>query len=308
MRVFNFLLSSLFILVSCRDDKNKAFSNENIPAINLNSVSHIATDTLKFKTLTDLLSYFSKEMDSLEKLKMIARTAKEPHDSSYINLVQKADSNYFTSLNKRNAAIYKHLSENKHSADNMEGIKYLVVNWEIPITQIDSLFHQFPSNLQNSTDGKFWAGKIEDRKRSETKSIYDISILKLPFITTDGRIVTLNDMSSKYLLLDFWASWCLPCRHENRILVKEKDVITRGTDLSIIAISLDENKEKWLKAAKEDGLNYMTICDYKALESPIVKGFGIKAVPYNVVISKDGKILATNLWGERLNDFLNELK
>jgi thiol-disulfide isomerase/thioredoxin len=258
-------------------------------------------DTLQFTNFSHLVSFFQNKVDSFDKLRVIAYRKNKPNKPSGI------DSSYYAYLRQRNNSIYKFMVTHRNHSESFDGLKYLLFDWELPVTLLDRLFHQYPDGLQNSKLGKWYFSLIEKRKTTETQSHFNLTILDYRFTDTEGKAVTLKEISSKYILLDFWASWCAPCRYENRVLAKEKDIIASNTDLSVVAISLDNNRAKWLKASVADSLNYLSLCDFKALESPITKELNITNIPYNVIITKDGKIIANNLWGNRLMEFIKSL-
>jgi len=299
------LLCLLSLLSSCENngenkiDANKM--NKSASSLAKNEVIKVPNDTMQFERLADLTIFFKKQIDSLDALKV------EAYKSNYIDSIQSIESFYHNCIKKRNNSIYKFIITQGYNSESLDGFKYLLFDWKVPITLLDSLFNQFPDTLQNSKLGKWCFGLIEKRKIAETLSHFNLAILDHGFIDTEGKILALNQISSKYILLDFWASWCAPCRYENRILTKEKDLITSSTDISIIAISLDNNKNKWLQASISDSLNYLNLCDFNAFESPIAKELEITTIPYNVIITKDGKILANNLWGSRLTEFIKSL-
>lgn len=300
----------IYILLSCAGNNNKeeTTKRENSTQKSNNSKFSPNEDTLKFDKLVDLLTFFGKKTDSFDRLRASLFTQNKLDKLVQKDSLQYLDSCYYGFITKRNVEILKFLDAHNKTAESLNGLKYLVVDWKTPIVIVDSIFQKFSLNLQNSAEGKWLYSKIKERKITETKPDFSPTVLEIKFDVSDGSQIKLKEISSKYILLDFWASWCMPCRHENRILKKLNESILKDVDVSIVAVSLDENKEKWVKAAKEDGLNYITICDYKALESPIAKAFGVKTVPHNVLISKDGKILGANLWGDQLVEFIKTLK
>ena len=109
-----------------------------------------------------------------------------------------------------------------------------------------------------------------------------------------------------FVLLDFWASWCAPCRAENPNLVKAYSKY-KDKGLNIVSISLDNNAERWKTAYTKDRLEWLQLIDKKAWAGDGVVKFGIRLIPSNFLIAPDGKIIAHNLKGENLELFLEEL-
>lgn len=122
----------------------------------------------------------------------------------------------------------------------------------------------------------------------------------------DGKLVKLSDHFGKYILVDFWAAWCVPCRRENpnivRVFNKYKD---KG--FSVFGVSLDSKKDAWIEAIQKDGLNWAQVSDLKFWNSGPAKLYGIRGIPGNVLLDRSGKIIARNLRGEDLEKKLAEL-
>lgn len=205
----------------------------------------------------------------------------------------------------RNRRMYDFISTHEKDRKNFYALRYLVLGalTDIPSSDIDSLYQSFPDSLKKTPEGKLFAFRIRETRSRDGMRKYDPSILNISLIDTAGRSIALKDIPAKYILLDFWASWCSPCRTANREMIRQTRLIEKNGAVAIVAFSLDDKRSKWIKATKEDNLNYLSVSDLKALESPLAAAFNIgpnRGIPYNVLINKEGKIIATDTWGEKL--------
>ena len=123
---------------------------------------------------------------------------------------------------------------------------------------------------------------------------------------TAGVSVSLSDFRGKYVLLDFWASWCPPCRRENPNVVKAFNEY-KDKNFTIVGISLDKDKSKWMKAIADDNLAWTHLSDLKYWDSEIPALYGVRGIPANVLLDPDGVIVAKNITGEDLHKKLKEV-
>jgi thiol-disulfide isomerase/thioredoxin len=124
----------------------------------------------------------------------------------------------------------------------------------------------------------------------------------------NGKEVKLSSFRGKYVLVDFWASWCRPCREENPNVVKAYQKY-KDKNFTILGVSLDQpgKKDAWLKAVMQDGLVWTQVSDLAYWNSPVVPLYRIESIPYNILVDPDGKIIAESLRGEDLEMKLAEV-
>ncbi|MGJ7033824.1 redoxin domain-containing protein [Niabella hirudinis] len=173
---------------------------------------------------------------------------------------------------------------------------------ENDIDKIDTLFH-----LLSPSDKKSILGKKVERKIESLR--FGVGSKAPNFTLNDvlGNAVSLKDLKQKYLLIDFWASWCGPCRRENKNLVEVyKKYKKKG--FSIVSISLDEysKKEDWMKAIKNDGLIWTQLSDLKGMESPVARLYKVAQLPQNFLVDANGIIIAKDLYTKDLEEFLGK--
>lgn len=126
--------------------------------------------------------------------------------------------------------------------------------------------------------------------------------------TPEGNELRLSEIvqANKYVLLDFWASWCGPCRKENPYVVKTYQTF-KDKGFSVLSVSLDHDREKWLAAIEADGMPWHHVSSLQGWDDPAGRSYGVRAIPQNFLISRDGTIVAVNLRGEALYERMEEL-
>ncbi len=239
-------------------------------------------------------------MDSLNK---VAQSIMEGHpmDSLLMDSISTVFKGPFdVIMNSYADVVVEKIRKNTDKYASLAGVqglepdKYADVYKELAI----GLLKKFP----NDRDAKMFNESVS--KVLATSPGKEAPEIVLP--TPDGKELALSSLRGKVVLIDFWASWCGPCRREMpNVVAAYKKFKDKGFE--IYGVSLDKDKEAWLKAIEKDGITWPQVSDLQYWNSVVVPLYAIEGIPYTVLVDRDGKILAKNLRGTDLEQKLAEV-
>ncbi|MBC9932595.1 TlpA disulfide reductase family protein [Chitinophaga qingshengii] len=177
-----------------------------------------------------------------------------------------------------------------------------VAGYDVKPDEVTPLFKKLGKEAKNSPSGKEFAKRLE----SARKTAVGQSAIEFAQADANGKDINLSSFRGKYVLVDFWASWCGPCRAENPNVVKAYGKF-KDKGFEILGVSLDDKKDKWLAAVEADKLTWTHVSDLKGWKNAAAELYGVRAIPQNVLIDPKGKIVAKNLRGEDLEKKLAEV-
>ena len=175
------------------------------------------------------------------------------------------------------------------------------------------IINKTASKFPSSTVVASIKNSLQKQQQPQSQTTAGSSLLNKPapdFTLPDvnGKPVSLSSFKGKYVLVDFWASWCPPCRAENPNVVKVYNEF-KDKNFTVLGVSLDRpgQKEAWVKAIKDDNLSWTHVSDLKFWDSQVVNLYGFDGIPYNVLVDPTGKVIGESLRGEELESKLRSV-
>lgn len=224
---------------------------------------------------------------------------------------KKKDESFKKELNERyeKAAEEKAALQNKYikqypgSFFSLTALKEIAGS-SMDVAKVEPIYKALSTELRSSASGVEFAKQIEAARATSVGAM-------APMFTqndVNDKPVSLADFKGKYVLIDFWASWCGPCRAENPNVVEAFNKF-KDKNFTILGVSLDQpgKKDLWLEAIKTDGLNWTQVSDLQGWKNVVAAQYGVRGIPQNYLVDPNGKIVAKNLRGEGLHKKLKEL-
>ena len=264
------------------------------------------------KNTTLMHGYFNdaKEFD-LENQELVNRLKADRTDSTAMARYATLNSE-FTDMSKR------FIRENMSSPAVLAALNRLNIQQELPLFQQvrDSLRKSIPKSeyfagYRDQVDRmaqQAVAAQQQEEQQAMLDNLIPVGSVAPDFsqATPDGKQLKLSDLRGKVVLIDFWASWCRPCRMENPNVKRVYDRF-HNKGFEILGVSLDKDKSAWTGAIQQDGLPWKHVSDLGFWNNAAAQQYGVSSIPYTVLLDRDGKVLAKNLRGPALEAKLAEV-
>ncbi|MFC6095315.1 redoxin domain-containing protein [Flavobacterium qiangtangense] len=275
-------------------------------------------DTIRNSKVTgtynnDELTQYKKDIAVTQKqIQSKAMAFQQANMKKFQDAQAAKDTVVINALVKENQAIMKPMGDQNYTYAESHPKAFLSVilvegflySPDPDFARIKKIYNSFTSELKNTRHGKVIKQKLDAHDSVEVGKIAPDFSAKSP----EGKTISLKEAKGKVTIVDFWASWCVPCREENpNVVALYNEFHDKG--LNIIGISLDNPKDdaKWKAAIAQDKLTWTQISNLQGWQDPIVKKYNVTAIPATFLLDASGKIVAKNLQGEELKAKVKEL-
>jgi peroxiredoxin len=248
--------------------------------------------------LHDEFKKLNKDMEvKYNELMQVGAQAQESGDEKRMDSIASVFMNLEKESNQRNVEFAK-----KNPGSILSAYIGLMASGSSSDLDFEGLY----AGLSEPVKASFFGQKLKSIADASAKTKIGAAAPDFEGLTPEGQILKLSSLKGKHVLIDFWASWCGPCRQENPNVVKAYTTYN-PKGFEILGVSLDQEKGKWLDAITQDQLAWPQVSDLKGWKSTIAGLYGVQGIPQNFLLDKEGKIIAKGLRGQALEEKLKSV-
>lgn len=258
------------------------------------------------ESLKKLLLVVREHMRDLNEMQIVLDTLRAKNDTAKL-------ASATTSIKEMNVSLTRYLEEYADTTKYLPNAIFAaqILNPQAEGQFLEAFVQGLPARFKDAKLAQDFTAKYNEMqqqmgKQQATATTSGTQAPEISLPDANGKTITLSSFRGKYVLIDFWASWCGPCRQENPNVVRAYNAY-KNKNFTILGVSLDEDKDKWLKAIMKDNLTWTHISDLKGWQSVAARDYQVNGIPANFLVDPNGNIIASNLRGEELSAKLDEV-